>query len=36
MNVFIVSVPNKVEKKKREIFEYEMDFKKSFFVRVLI
>ena len=35
MNVFIVSVPNKAEKKK-EICEYEMDFKKSFFVLVLI
>ena len=35
MNVFILSIPNKVEK-KREICEYEMDFKKSFFILLLI
>ena len=35
MNAFIVSVPNEVER-KREICEFEMDFKKSFFVPVLI
>ena len=30
MNLFIVSIPNKLEKNETEICEYEMDFKKSF------
>ena len=34
MNVFIISIPN--GKKERKICKLEMDFKKSFFVAVLI
>ena len=34
MNVFIISIPN--GKKERKICKLEMDFKKSFFVAVLV
>ena len=35
MNIFIILIPND-DKKEREICEFEMDFKKFFFVGIPI